>query len=29
MIETVRLRPAKPADARAIARIHVETWRTT
>jgi len=28
MIETVRLRPAKPADARAIARIHVETWRS-
>lgn len=29
MIETVRLRPAKPSDARAIARIHVETWRAT
>jgi len=29
MIETLRLRPAMPADARAIARIHVETWRTT
>jgi ribosomal protein S18 acetylase RimI-like enzyme len=28
MIETVRLRPAKPSDARAIGRIHVETWRT-
>jgi ribosomal protein S18 acetylase RimI-like enzyme len=25
----IRLRSAKPADARAIARIHVETWRTT
>ena len=25
----IRLRPAKVADARAIARIHVETWRTT
>jgi GNAT superfamily N-acetyltransferase len=25
----IRLRPAAPADARAIARIHVETWRTT
>ena len=25
----IRLRPAKPSDARAIARIHVETWRTT
>ena len=25
----IRLRNAKPADARAIARIHVETWRTT
>ena len=25
----IRLRPAKAADARAIARIHVETWRTT
>ena len=23
------LRNAKPSDARAIARIHVETWRTT
>ena len=29
MIETVRLRPARPGDARAIGRIHVETWRTT
>src|SRR5579862_5716004 len=28
MIETVRLRPARPSDARAIARIHVETWRS-
>jgi len=27
MIETIRLRPAKPSDARAIGRIHVETWR--
>ena len=27
MIETIRLRPAKPGDARAIGRIHVETWR--
>jgi len=25
----IRLRPARVADARAIARIHVETWRTT
>jgi ribosomal protein S18 acetylase RimI-like enzyme len=25
----IRLRPATPADARAIARIHVETWRST
>jgi GNAT superfamily N-acetyltransferase len=25
----IRLRPAKAGDARAIARIHVETWRTT
>ncbi len=25
----IRLRPARPSDARAIARIHVETWRTT
>jgi ribosomal protein S18 acetylase RimI-like enzyme len=25
----IRLRPAKVADARAIARIHVETWRNT
>jgi ribosomal protein S18 acetylase RimI-like enzyme len=25
----ITLRPATPADARAIARIHVETWRTT
>jgi ribosomal protein S18 acetylase RimI-like enzyme len=29
MISMIRLRNAKPADARAIARIHVETWRTT
>jgi len=27
MIETIRIRPAKPSDARAIGRIHVETWR--
>jgi GNAT superfamily N-acetyltransferase len=25
----IRLRPAEPGDARAIARIHVETWRNT
>ena len=25
----IRLRPAEPGDARAIARIHVETWRST
>jgi ribosomal protein S18 acetylase RimI-like enzyme len=25
----IALRPARSADARAIARIHVETWRTT
>jgi ribosomal protein S18 acetylase RimI-like enzyme len=25
----IELRPATPADSRAIARIHVETWRTT
>jgi ribosomal protein S18 acetylase RimI-like enzyme len=25
----IPLRPAKPTDARAIARVHVETWRTT
>jgi ribosomal protein S18 acetylase RimI-like enzyme len=25
----IELRPATTADARAIARIHVETWRTT
>jgi GNAT superfamily N-acetyltransferase len=25
----IRLRPARPGDARAIARIFVETWRTT
>ena len=25
----IRLRPATPADARAIGRIHVETWRST
>jgi ribosomal protein S18 acetylase RimI-like enzyme len=25
----IRLRAARPADARAIARIHVETWRST
>jgi GNAT superfamily N-acetyltransferase len=25
----IRLRPAASADARAIARIHVETWQTT
>ncbi len=25
----IRLRPAAAADARAIARIHVETWQTT
>ncbi len=29
MIGMIRLRNAKPSDARAIARIHVETWRTT
>jgi ribosomal protein S18 acetylase RimI-like enzyme len=29
MIGTIRLRSAKPSDARAIARIHVETWRST
>lgn len=29
MISMIRLRTAKPSDARAIARIHVETWRTT
>jgi len=25
----VTIRPAKPSDAKAIARIHVETWRNT
>jgi len=25
----IKLRPAKPSDGRAIARIHVETWRST
>ena len=25
----IKLRPAKASDARAIARIHVETWRST
>lgn len=29
MTEEVLIRPAIPGDARAIARIHVETWRST
>ena len=29
VLRTPRLRPARPADAAAIARVHVETWRTT
>jgi ribosomal protein S18 acetylase RimI-like enzyme len=28
MTETVTIRAAVPADARAIARVHVETWRS-
>ncbi len=29
MSETISLRPAAPRDASGIARVHVETWRTT
>lgn len=29
MIESTRIRRAGPADARAIGKVHVESWRTT
>lgn len=29
MIDSVRIRRAGPSDARAIGRVHVETWRAT
>ena len=28
-MESIRIRPAEPGDARGIAHVHVESWRTT
>ena len=29
MTAAITLRPARPGDAAAIAKVHVETWRAT